>query len=219
MRGCRPLNVDEFQQVYAHFHGRLRARDRALWILGCNTGFRISELLSLNLGDVVGRDGKIVDRVTVSKSRMKGRLSSRTILLNEGTRTTLAEWCRELNELGGLIAETPLFCNTQLRRLTRGTGYRILTRAFLEVGLSGKLGTHSMRKTFANNVYGYFMGRLAAGQHVDPLRATSKALGHASINNTDFYLSFSETDVDQAVLAIGAQLAEHFGKTQTNAGK
>ena len=49
MAGCRPLTDAEVQVVEQTF---VNARDRALFVLGVYTGFRISELLSLRRGDV-----------------------------------------------------------------------------------------------------------------------------------------------------------------------
>ena len=58
-----------------------------------------------------------------------------------------------------------------------------------------------MRKTFANHVYRQLCQRRAAGEAIDPLRMTSKALGHRSITSTDGYLSFLEADIEAAILA------------------
>jgi integrase len=52
MNGCRPLTDAEVELVRKTFAGRYAARDRCLFILGIETGFRISELLSVRLGDV-----------------------------------------------------------------------------------------------------------------------------------------------------------------------
>src|SRR5271165_5275122 len=47
--GCRPLNADEQQKVYDALDGK---RDKALFTLQLQCGFRISELLSLRVQDV-----------------------------------------------------------------------------------------------------------------------------------------------------------------------
>jgi integrase len=53
MRGCRPLKEREIQRILKSLDGRYAARDRALILLGIKSGFRISELLSLRLSDVM----------------------------------------------------------------------------------------------------------------------------------------------------------------------
>ncbi len=52
MRGCRPLTNTEVEQVLGAFVGRSAPRDRALFVLGLKAGFRVSELLSLRVGDI-----------------------------------------------------------------------------------------------------------------------------------------------------------------------
>jgi site-specific recombinase XerD len=64
--------------------------------------------------------------------------------------------------------------------------------AYATAGISGKLGTHAMRKTFASRVY-ELLGH--------DLVKTQRALGHASINSTVAYLSFAESDIEAAILA------------------
>ncbi len=64
MRGCRPLTEAEVSLVLKSFGGTYGKRNKALFIVGHRTGFRISELLSLTVGDVL-QHGKIVDHLTV----------------------------------------------------------------------------------------------------------------------------------------------------------
>ncbi len=61
MKGARPLTDSEVHQVSNSFRGRFAHRDRTLFVLGIKTGLRISELLSLTVGDVLqhGRWGAV----------------------------------------------------------------------------------------------------------------------------------------------------------------
>ena len=52
MKGTRPLDNTEIRLVSACFDGTFEARNRGLFMLGVSTGGRISELLSLTIGDV-----------------------------------------------------------------------------------------------------------------------------------------------------------------------
>ena len=53
MKGTRTLDNDEIRLVSACFDGNpFEARNRGLFMLGVSTGGRISELLSLMIGDV-----------------------------------------------------------------------------------------------------------------------------------------------------------------------
>ena len=52
MKGTRPLNNNEILLVSACFDGTFEIRNRGFFMLGVSTGGRISELLSLRVGDV-----------------------------------------------------------------------------------------------------------------------------------------------------------------------
>src|SRR4029450_11837103 len=52
MKGCRPLTDTDVELMQASFGGRYATRDRALFLLGVKSGFRISELLSLRMGEI-----------------------------------------------------------------------------------------------------------------------------------------------------------------------
>ena len=47
MKGTRPLDNDEIRRVSTCFTSTYEVRNRGLFMLGVNTGGRISELLSL----------------------------------------------------------------------------------------------------------------------------------------------------------------------------
>jgi len=203
MKGCRPLTDEEIELIAASFGGMYAARDKALFLLGIYSGFRVSELLSLRLGDVVQGD-QILDRITVQRRHMKNKTCGRTVLLKPLTKESLSTWIDELKAEGHTGPDTFLFRSRKGGNspITRVQAYRLLKEAYATNEMMGKLGTHSMRKTFANKVYSHFKRELAEGKPVDLFRMTSKALGHRNINSTDQYLSFLEEEIDEAILAI-----------------
>ena len=103
MKGCRPLTSGEVQLLQQSFGGRYAARDKALFILGVKSGFRISELLSLRVGDVL-QYGRVVDRVTVHRRYMKRQVEGRTVLLHADARAALAVWLIQLRPGQGSTA-------------------------------------------------------------------------------------------------------------------
>ena len=88
MKGCRPLSDEEITLVRRSFGGTYAARDRALFILGLKSGFRISELLSLRVGDVL-QHGRLVDQVTVRRAHMKQQTEGRTVPLHAEAKQAL----------------------------------------------------------------------------------------------------------------------------------
>ena len=194
MKGCRPLTDPEIALVSRSFGGTCVARDRALFLLGIKTGFRIAELLSIRVGDVLQHD-RIVDQVTVHRAHMKQKREGRTVPLHPDAKAALATWVLILREQRRVSAQTYVFQSRKggNRPISPVQAWRILREACEANELTGKLGTHCMRKTFAKKVYqalGYDLIR------------TKRALGHQNISNTERYLSFAEEEIHAAILAI-----------------
>ena len=201
MKGCRPLTEIEVKKMMTAFHGTYATRNKALFILGLRTGFRISELLSIRLRDVVA-NGEIVDLLRVERKSMKGKTEGRTIKLHNEARLVLSEWIRQLRDEGWLTDNSYLFQSREGGNspITRQNASYLLKRAFREAGLSGPLGTHTMRKTFARRVKERAEELRDEGRNVEPLLIIQMALGHKNIKSTFMYLSFAENDVDEAIL-------------------
>jgi integrase len=138
MRGCRPLSDEELVLVAKSFAGTFAKRNKALFVVGHRTGFRISELLSLRVGDVL-QHGRIVEELSVQRRHMKGgkagKTSGRTIKLHPEARAALSVWLRALQKLlkRSLAPELPVFCSrvkdptTGLKRaISREQAWRLL---------------------------------------------------------------------------------------------
>ncbi len=194
MKGCRPLEEEEVEAVLAAFDGPYAARDRALFLLGVKSGFRISELLSLRLLDVM-RAGRLLDRVSVARKNMKKKVEGRSVLLHSQAKEVLGVWIEQLRGNGYMTSDTFVFQSRKGRNaaMSRVQAYRVLQEAYERAGVNGNTGTHSMRKTFANNVHEK-LGR--------DLLKTQKALGHKNINSTVSYLSFKQKEIDEAILGL-----------------
>jgi integrase len=194
MKGCRPLSDGEIAVLSQSFGGTYALRDRAWFILGLKTGFRIAELLSLRLGDV-WQYGRVVDQLTVRRAHMKQQREGRTVPVHPEAQAALAAWVRQLRQQPGVSAQTYVFRSRKggNRPISPVQAWRLLREACTANELTGKLGTHCMRKTFAQKIY--------AQLGFDLIR-TKRALGHQQISNTERYLSFAEAEIHAAILAI-----------------
>ncbi len=192
--GCRPLDNDELEAVVASFHGPYVLRNRALFVLGYTTGFRISELLSLCIGDVFHHD-QVLKRVVVQKRHRKGRHGSHSATLPPRTRRLLDSWIRKMHTPRERPLASPLFPSRKgTAPLSRVQAHRILRTAYDRAqlyGPPGTLATHCMRKTFADRMY----------VQLGDVFKVQKALGHKSPASTVAYLSFQDEDLVTAVHA------------------
>ncbi len=194
MKGCRSFTDQEADSIMKSFGGRYAARDKAIFAVGRYTGERISAILHLKIGDVV-QAGRIADAVTYRRASRKGKIEGRTVKLHPEAKKALTAWINQLAKDTVLVANDFVFQSRkgQNKPISRIQYHRILKEAVQVNELSGKVATHSMRKTFADRVY-EALGR-------DIFR-TQKALGHRNINSTVQYLSFKEQDIEDAILAM-----------------
>lgn len=193
MQGCRPLTDLEVMRVIQRLDGKFNLRDQALFVLGVKTGFRISELLSLKVKDFI-QHGQFVTRVRVKRQNMKKKQQSREVPLHPQAKKVLSEWFQKLKSENKFHEEHFVFLSQKgiNNPISRRHALRVLRVAYDAAKLQGPLGTHSMRKTFAEKVHRNFDKDLIK---------TQRALGHKNINSTVSYLSFDEEEIDAGILA------------------
>jgi len=194
MRGCRALTDQEVQDVALSFKGKWATRNRTLLTFLVHTGYRVREGLSLRVGDVF-QAGGIVDRVMVQRRNMKRKRQGRDVILHPRAKEALLELVEALKRRQDFGPQLFLF-QSQLAGntpLTRKGAWYLLRRAYARCGVTGKVACHSTRKFYAGKVY-ELVGH--------DLMKCQKALGHFQISSTMSYLSFKDSDLDEAVLAF-----------------
>ena len=201
MKGTRPLDNNEIMLVSACFDGTFEARNRGLFMLGVSTGGRISELLSLQIGDV-WQNGSAVTDLLFDKSIVKGGEVSRAVPVNRDGRLAidaLVAWHAE--QYQNTQASRPLFPSRNgqgSKRMSRRTAHDVLKKAFEDAGLNGHLATHSMRKSFAQRLY----------DRTGDIFAVQEMLGHKAVSTTQKYLGVNYASVREAVeeMAVSSEL-------------
>lgn len=197
MAGRRPLTPAEERQLLRVTRG-LSPRDRALITAQWLTGFRISEILSLTVGSVL-RDETVVDKIGVAPRHLKGRRgTTRWVPVLPELRRALESWVGHMRRRWVLTPDLPLFLSREdnpdgtARALSRHSARRIVHDAFARAGIAndGRLGTHTLRKTWARNVY------RNSGNDIMVLKA---ALHHTDVAVTQAYLE-PDDDVVQAAI-------------------
>jgi integrase len=171
---CRPLSDAEIDQVKGTLDN---ARDKALFILGVRTGFRVSELIQVRVMDL-WQFGKPKESLTVAKAKMKGKGASRTVSLHDDAKRAVSQLILEYDLKGtDYLFKSQKGLNSHI---SRSRAWSILKDAFKSVEIGDGAATHSMRKTFALKVYN------ASDRDI---RLTQVALGHASVDSTIKYLA------------------------------
>ena len=191
MKGCRPLNRVERKEALRNCGS---SRERALLSLGCATGYRISELLSLRICDVIDINNNPLRYVSVKASNTKTK-EGRTVLLNTVAGKAVADHAKYLLSQG--ISRTAhLFQGkkSKVNAISRQQAWRLLKDLFEKACIFGQVATHTLRKTFAADCYQLLGGAI---------EKVARALGHKSLNSTLSYLSFNNTEIDAAIEQLG----------------
>lgn len=193
MKGSRPLTRIQVKEVLRTTES---IREKTLLTIGFCTGFRISELLSLKVGDC-STDGAIHSHITVKAANTKTK-TSRSVMLNSDAKKALTLLLNWLKSKGFADKSTPLFLSRKRavtgenKAINRQQAHEIIKALFAKIGEFGNVSTHSLRKTFAARIY----------EQTGKLELVQIALGHKSINSTISYLAFGNDDVDNAIMGI-----------------
>ena len=193
MKGTRPLDNNEILLVSECFDGNpFEARNRGLFMIGVSTGGRISELLSLQIGDAY-QNGSAVTDLLYNKSIVKGGEVSRAVPVNRDGRQAIENligW--HADRYGNTEASRPLFPSRNgqgQQPMSRRTAHNVLKTAFIEAGLNGHLATHSLRKSFAQRLY----------DRTGDIFMVQEMLGHRNVATTQKYLGVNYASAREAL--------------------
>jgi integrase/recombinase XerD len=150
--------------------GIIRLRDRAILELLYATGARVSELVNLDVDDIV--DPTLI--------RLLGKGSKeRVVPVGSFAQAALQSYLvRVRPELARLGKGTPaLFLNQLGSRLSRQSMWQIITKAAEAANLEADISPHTLRHSFATHL-------LEGGADV---RVVQELLGHSSVATTQIY--------------------------------
>ncbi|MFC2066678.1 site-specific tyrosine recombinase XerD [Chloroflexota bacterium] len=145
-------------------------RDRAMLELLYASGMRISELVSLNLGDVDTEGGYVRCFGKGHKERIIPVYEQSAALVRQYIEETRPKQVRDKSEQA-------LFLNPRGNRLTRQGFWQKLKEYARSANLDVEISPHTLRHSFATHM-------LSGGAD---LRSVQELLGHANISTTQVY--------------------------------
>jgi len=177
----KPISISQVRRLLdqpANLSTPEAKRDRAMLELLYASGMRVSELISLNVGDVDIQGGYVRCFGKGHKERM--------IPVYEQAALVVKEYMEQLRPN---ILRNPddkaLFLNLRGERLTRQGFWQILKGYAKEAGLESEITPHTLRHSFATHM-------LNGGAD---LRSVQELLGHANISTTQVYTHLTSEHV------------------------
>lgn len=159
----------------------LHGRDLLMFTMGISFGLRITDLLSIKIGDVRGKDYFIIAE---EKTKKKRKI------------TISPEIKKQLAQLDGADEEYIFKSRKGVNKpISRVQAYRVLSDAAMRCGIRDKIGgigTHSLRKTFGYQLY----------KKTNDIALVMMIFGHSSPKVSLSYIGITDERISDAYLLI-----------------
>lgn len=180
-------SLADIGKIKRHLLKTQQYRNYLLFVMGINVGLRISDLLSLRISDV-WQNGKCVEAIVIREQKTK---KYRTIALNGATEEAIE---RYLGSLKTFNENDWLFKSRKYGTpLTKQSAHRIINQIMADCGIVGHWGTHTLRKTFAYQLY------MANAEQPMILEYLMKLLNHSSQQITLAYMGIEQQQLNNLV--------------------
>ena len=163
------LDIDAVQQLVAlKGDDPLTVRDRAILELFYSSGLRLSELVSLNIGDI---------DLLAGEARVTGKGNkTRVVPVGRYAREAIQQWLAIRTDMSA-EAELAMFVSRRGGRLATRSVEKRLKGWAIRQGVNRNVHPHMLRHSFASHML----------ESSGDLRAVQELLGHQNISTTQIY--------------------------------
>jgi site-specific recombinase XerD len=162
-------------------------RDHLMFVLGINSGLRISDILKMKVADVITEKRKPqADYELREQKTGKTKKFPFGKNVQKAIETFLSDFQGD--------REDYLFSSRkgENQPITRQHAWRIINEAARSVGIQDKIGTHTLRKTFGYHAY-------KSGTDITPLQ---QIFNHSAPSVTLRYIGIQQDDIDQVIINL-----------------
>lgn len=172
-------NKKQIESLKKYLRGQ-NIRDYLLFVLGINSGLRISDLLKLTVEDVQGQD-----RINIREQKTG---KAKDFPLSETCKKAINEYLKATN-----ITTGALFISRKGDKpITRVQAYRLINEGAKRVGITEPVGTHTLRKTFGYHAY----------QNGVDITRIQKLLNHSTPSVTLSYIGITKEELDNVYISL-----------------
>lgn len=169
-----PIFENKYQNKFKLYLKNTSIRNYLIYLIGTTTGLRISDIVKLKINDIQKGFINIIEQKTGKAKRCK---------LNDEIKSTLTKYIKTLK--GSF-----LFPSRQSACISTRQVQRIIKTVAEKIGISENINTHSLRKTFAYNLYKLSGNNIAL---------VMEALNHSRESITLKYICISQSLLDKYV--------------------
>ncbi len=191
----RFLSLEQSIELLNAVEGADKERDYCILTLFLNCGMRLSELVSINLSDVIHNNATL---------RIVGKGNKeRIVYLNDACLKAIENYIK-VRPKDHVKDRNALFLSNRGTRISPKTVQAMVNKYLAKIGLGGAgYSVHKLRHTAATLMYRH--------GHVD-IRVLQDILGHENLGTTEIYTHTSSTQMEDAVHAN--PLANVYAKKQ-----
>lgn len=153
-------------------------RNYMLFVLGLNTGLRVSDILNLKCLDIKNLDGTMKSHISIVEKKTK---KNKKFPITNGLYFELEKFVKNLNP------NDFLFKSQKGNNLSYSQAYRTIKSAATNIGLTD-VGTHTMRKTFGYHHY----------QQYHDVALLQEIFNHSSPSITLRYIGIAQDEIDKS---------------------
>lgn len=149
-RKARPAEAirsyEDFVSIQNYFLNKNDIRDWAMWTMGVSLGLRVSDLLSLKFKNLLNEDKTFRKRIIVIEHKTH---KANQCLITESVKFALEKFMNSINYQ--FQFDDYIFKSGKTKsKMTEEYGWMILSNAGKALNLPIVIGSHTMRKSFAN---------------------------------------------------------------------
>ena len=147
-------SLDDIRAIQNFYLNNGRYRDYMMFTVGICTGLRVSDIVSLNISDVLNKDGSFKEYIDIVEKKTGKRSANidDKCLITEAMRLAIRTYLKhhKIKDYNEPLMYSRKSDGNGEHRIKEESGWRIIKQAQRALGITYNLGSHSMRKTFAN---------------------------------------------------------------------
>ncbi|WP_421663620.1 site-specific integrase [Lysinibacillus telephonicus] len=184
MKFVEPIKDEEQVKDMMEYLQKRNNRDFVMFNLGISCGLRIGDILPLRVRDVRGKNFLTIHEQKTGKTR--------DIAISPKLKRILDDYTADKDPRDFLFTSRVKNRRGKPKPISREQAYKILRNAANAIGFDGRVGTHTMRKTFG---YRYYMkyGNLAQ---------LKKIFNHREENITMAYIGLEKQEIDKNITEL-----------------